>query len=111
RASPRPRPGPRTPSLRRCRGLPLHVLAEPREPALVAVLLERRAADAVRLAGVDDELRRPPEAAQPLVELLRVDDRHVPVALAAHDQRWRADAFDLVERRDALPQIGRASCR
>ena len=36
-----------------------------------------------------------PEAAQRLVELLRVDQRDVPVVLTAHHQRRRRDLLDL----------------
>ena len=57
------------------------------------------------LARVDHELGGHAAPAQRLVELLGVEDGHVPVVLAAHDEGRGGDLVHLVEGADALPVV------
>ena len=61
----------------------------------------------MRLTRVDHQLRRAAQPPQRLVQLLGVLHRHVPVLLAAQNQRRRDDVFDVGERRKPLPQRSR----
>ena len=66
-------------------GLTLHVFLEPAEKALEEVLLVAVFSDAVVRVGVDDELGFAAQVFHRLVHLLGVDDRLVPVLLAANE--------------------------
>src|SRR5437870_2025198 len=86
----------------------LHVLVIPGEIPLQPVPPEAEQPDVVVLVGVDDELGRHAEAPQRLVHLLRVEERHVEVLVAAQEQRGCGDAIGVQERRRELDPRGRA---
>ena len=81
----------------------------PREVALPAVLPVAGRLDAVPLVRVDDELRlHPADPPQRLVELLRVQERHVHVEGAAQEEGRGRHLLDVEEgRREAEPQVPR----
>src|SRR5580658_11389500 len=75
----------------------------PTEVAFEPVLDMRRRPQAVVFAGVYHQLGFAAQALQSLIHLLATEDGHIPVDIAAHEQRWRSDVSDSVIRRDFLP--------
>ena len=67
--------------------------------------------ESVGLPGIHHQLGGHATTAKRLVELLGVEDRHVPVVLAAHEQRGRLHVLHPVERADALPPLPGATGR
>src|SRR5450432_4731379 len=73
------------------------VFVVPGEPALVTVFHEARPGEFVKLAGINDQLRRRPNALEGLVHLLAALQRHVEVFVSAHEERGRLDAVGMEE--------------
>ena len=84
---------------------PRNVGCEPPEDAFVEVLVVRRRREHVELAGVDHQLGGHAEALEGLVELLGVDDGHVPVLLAADDEGRGDHLVDLEVGRHLVVQL------
>ena len=68
------------------------VFIEPGEPAVEAVPLVGGEADAVELAGIDDQFGGYAEGAEGLVHLFAAGGWDVEVFVAAHKKGWRFDA-------------------
>src|ERR1019366_2575850 len=84
------------------------ILVVPREVALVAIAHVARAADAVVLIGINNELRVDAEAPERLVYLLAALHRHIEVALTTKKERRRLVAVGVQERiRDLLIRLPR----
>ncbi len=76
----------------------LQVATVPLDHSLEAILNVAWLTKAVILVRVDDQLRRNIQTPQRLVHLLRVDQGHVDVFLAAHEQCRCLDAISVQER-------------
>src|ERR1700733_3875823 len=74
------------------------VFVVPVEVALVAVVDEGGAGEAVELAGVDDQLGGHVERAQGLIHLFAAYERNVHVLVSAHKEGWSFDLVGVIER-------------
>ena len=63
--------------------------------ALQSILDVTRLGEATILTRIDYKLCRHIQAAECLIHLLRIDERHVKVLLSAHDLGWRFDAIGM----------------
>ena len=86
------------------RGIAFDVVGIPRYVALETVFDVRGRGETMVFARINDKLGGAAESLQGLVELLGVDDGNVPIYFASHDQSWRGDAGNLVERREFFIQ-------
>src|SRR5215470_3056057 len=83
----------------------LHIMAIPGEVALQAVFYVGRNGELVIFAGIDHKLRVASERLQRLIHLLAAENRHIPINVAAHEERRRGDIFHAVKRRDLVPNL------
>src|SRR5215472_13920724 len=80
-----------------------NVVVVPGEVALEAILDVRRRFEFVIFARVHDKFGGAAQPLERLIHLLAAQNRNVPVAIPAHEQRRRGDAVDAIERRDLFP--------
>ncbi len=82
------------------------ILVVPGKIALVAIADKAGPREAVKLAGINDELCGNAERSERLVHLFTADDGHVKIPVTAHEQGGRVDSIGFEERvRDFHPAL------